>query len=51
MHAKVDLDVRVDPSILGGVILRYGDKMLDNSSGAARPAVARIVNPENRERQ
>jgi F-type H+-transporting ATPase subunit delta len=49
MHAKVDLEVRVDPSILGGVIFRYGDKMLDNSvRGRLTRTVDRIVNSENR---
>ena len=44
MHAKVDLDVRVDPSILGGVVLRYGDKMLDNSiRGRLSRTVSRIT--------
>lgn len=53
MHATVDLDVRVDPAILGGVILRYDDKMLDNSiRGRLARTVGRAVNPENRhERQ
>lgn len=52
MHAKVDLDVRVDPSLIGGVVLRYGDKMLDNSiRGRLSRTVARVANPENRERQ
>jgi len=49
MHAKVDLDVHVDPSILGGVILHYGDQMLDNSvRGRLVRTVAHVANPENR---
>jgi F-type H+-transporting ATPase subunit delta len=49
MHAKVDLDVHVDPAILGGVILRYADKMLDNSiRGRLIRTVAQVTNPENR---
>jgi F-type H+-transporting ATPase subunit delta len=49
MQTKVDLDVRVDPSILGGVIFRYGDKMLDNSiRGRLVRTVNQIVNSENR---
>lgn len=49
MHAKVDLEVRVDPSILGGVIFRYGDRMLDNSlRGRLVRTVNQIVNSENR---
>ncbi len=49
LHAKVDLDVHVDPSILGGVVFRYGDKMLDNSvRGRLARTVNRIVNSENR---
>ena len=50
MHAKVDLEVRVDPSILGGVILRYDDKMLDNSiRGRLNRTVGRITHPEGRQ--
>lgn len=49
MHARVDLDVRVDPSIIGGVILRYGDKMVDNSiRGRLSRTVGRITHPERR---
>lgn len=52
MSVKVDLDIRVDPSILGGVIFRYGDKMLDNSvRGRLARTVSRIVNSENRYKQ
>ncbi len=50
MNAKVDLEVRVDPAILGGVILRYGDKMLDNSiRGRLARTVTRITHPERRQ--
>jgi F-type H+-transporting ATPase subunit delta len=49
MRAKVDLEVRVDPSILGGVIFRYGDKMLDNSvRGRLARTVEHITHPERR---
>lgn len=49
MNAKVELEVRVDPSILGGVIFRYGDKMLDNSvRGRLVRTVNQILNSENR---
>lgn len=40
LHTKVDLNVHVDPSILGGVIIRYSDKMVDNS---ARGRLGRTV--------
>lgn len=50
MHVKVDLDVHVDPSILGGIILRHGDKMLDNSvRGRLVRTVERITHPEKRQ--
>jgi len=50
MNAKVDLEVRVDPSIIGGVIFRYGDKMLDNSiRGRLARTVGRITHPERRQ--
>ena len=49
LHAKVDLDVHVDPSILGGVVIRYEDKMLDNSvKGRLARTVNQVANPENR---
>jgi F-type H+-transporting ATPase subunit delta len=40
INAKIDLDVHVDPAILGGVIIRYSDKMVDNS---ARGRLGRTV--------
>jgi F-type H+-transporting ATPase subunit delta len=40
MNAKIDLDVRVDPGLLGGLVIRYGDKMVDNS---VRGRLARTV--------
>ncbi len=47
MNVRVDLEVRVDPSILGGVIFRYGDKVLDNSiRGRLVRTVSRITHPE-----
>jgi len=50
MHVKVDLDVHVDASILGGVIFRHGDKMLDNSlRGRLARTVERITHPERRQ--
>jgi len=50
MHTKVDLDIRVDPAILGGVVFRYGDKMLDNSvRGRLVRTVGRITHPERRQ--
>ncbi|MEN6575767.1 MAG: ATP synthase F1 subunit delta [Phycisphaerales bacterium] len=53
MSAKVDLDVHVDPAILGGVILRYDDKMLDNSvRGRLVRTITQTASPQNRhERQ
>jgi F-type H+-transporting ATPase subunit delta len=50
MNTKVDLEVHVDPSILGGVIFRYDDKMLDNSlRGRLARTVERITHPERRQ--
>ena len=40
MRAKIDLEVQMDPAILGGIIIRHGDKMLDNS---VRGRLARTV--------
>jgi F-type H+-transporting ATPase subunit delta len=49
MNTRVDLEVRVDPSILGGVIFRYGDRMVDNSvRGRLVRTVEQITHPERR---
>ena len=49
MQAKIDLEVRVDPAILGGIIIRHGDQMLDNSiRGRLTRTVSQVANPENR---
>lgn len=49
MRAKIDLEVQVDPSILGGIIIRHGDQMLDNSvRGRLLRTVSQVANPENR---
>jgi len=46
MHAKIDLEVRTDPALLGGIIIRHGDKMLDNSvRGRLLRTVSQIANP------
>ncbi|MGN0621938.1 MAG: ATP synthase F1 subunit delta [Porcipelethomonas sp.] len=37
---KVDLKVEVDPSIIGGMILRYGNSQIDNSIKGRLEAVA-----------
>jgi F-type H+-transporting ATPase subunit delta len=49
MRTKIDLEVQVDPSILGGIIIRHGDQMLDNSvRGRLARTVGQVANPENR---
>jgi F-type H+-transporting ATPase subunit delta len=49
MNAKIDLEVLVDPAILGGVIIRHGDQMLDNSiRGRLTRTVTQVANPQNR---
>jgi len=49
LRAKIDLEVQVDPSLLGGIIIRRGDKMLDNSvRGRLTRTVGQVANPENR---
>jgi F-type H+-transporting ATPase subunit delta len=49
LRAKIDLEVQVDPSILGGIIIRRGDNMLDNSvRGRLARAIRQVANPENR---
>lgn len=49
LHAPIDLQVQVDPSILGGIIIRHGDQMLDNSvRGRLLRTVRQVTNPESR---
>jgi F-type H+-transporting ATPase subunit delta len=49
LNAKIDLDVHVDPAILGGVIIRYDDKMVDNSArGRLTRTVRELLDPEKR---
>jgi F-type H+-transporting ATPase subunit delta len=51
MNAKIDLDVRVDANILGGLIVRYGDKMVDNSvKGRLTRTVNQWLNPQKRQK-
>ncbi|OHB65951.1 MAG: ATP synthase F1 subunit delta [Planctomycetes bacterium RBG_13_62_9] len=49
MKIKIDLDVQVDPSLLGGIVIRHGDKLLDNSiRGRLTRTVSRITSTEKR---
>jgi F-type H+-transporting ATPase subunit delta len=49
MQTKIDLEVRADPALLGGIIIRHGDQMLDNSvRGRLLRTVRQIADPENR---
>jgi len=51
LNTKVDLDAHVDPSIGGGVIIRYGENMLDNSvRGRLLRTVHHLTHPEKRQR-
>jgi F-type H+-transporting ATPase subunit delta len=51
MNAKIDLDVHVDARILGGLIVRYGDKMVDNSvKGRLTRTVNQLLNPQKRQK-
>ncbi len=51
LKTKVDLDVHVDPSILGGIIIRYDEEMLDNSvRGRLARTVHQLTNPEKRQK-
>jgi F-type H+-transporting ATPase subunit delta len=31
LKRKISLDISIDPSIIGGIIIRYGDKVVDNT--------------------
>ena len=51
MNRKIDLDVRTDPGILGGMIVRYGDKMVDNSvKGRLTRTIHQLRNPVKRQK-
>jgi len=51
MNAKIDLDVHVDPRILGGLVVRYGDKMVDNSvKGRLARTINQLLNPQKRQK-
>jgi len=51
MNVKIDLDVHVDTAILGGLIIRYGDKMVDNSvKGRLTRTVNQLLNPQKRQK-
>lgn len=51
LKTKVDLDVHVDPAILGGVIIRYDENMLDNSiRGRLARTVDQLTNPQTRQK-
>ena len=51
MNAKIDLDVHVDAALLGGMVIRYGDKMVDNSvRGRLARTVHQLLNPQKRQK-
>jgi F0F1-type ATP synthase delta subunit len=51
MNAKIDLDVHVDPRILGGLVVRYGDKMVDNSvKGRLARTINQLLNAQKRQK-
>jgi F-type H+-transporting ATPase subunit delta len=52
MKTKIDMDVHVDPSIVGGVIIRAGDRMVDNSMrGRLNRVVHRLTGALRRKQQ
>jgi F-type H+-transporting ATPase subunit delta len=51
LKMKVDLDVHVDPAILGGVVIRYNENMLDNSvRGRLARTINQLTNPQTRQK-
>lgn len=51
MNTKIDLDVHVDPALLGGLVIRYGDKMVDNSvKGRLARTIHQLRNPLKRQK-
>lgn len=51
MNTKIDLDVHVDPTLLGGLVIRYGDKMVDNSvKGRLTRTIHQLRNPLKRQK-
>jgi F-type H+-transporting ATPase subunit delta len=52
LQAKVDIEVHVDPFILGGVIIRYDEQMLDNSiRGRLTRTVYQLTSPQKRQKK
>jgi F-type H+-transporting ATPase subunit delta len=44
LQSKVKCEIVVDPSIMGGLVLRYGDKVIDNSvRGRLNRAITAIM--------
>jgi F-type H+-transporting ATPase subunit delta len=51
LKMKVDLDVHIDPAILGGVVIRYNENMLDNSvRGRLARTINQLTNPQTRQK-
>lgn len=49
MKNKVKLQIGVNPSIMGGIIIRYGDRVIDNSiRGRLRRAIGAIMSRPRR---
>jgi F-type H+-transporting ATPase subunit delta len=49
MKNKVKLQIGVNPSIMGGIIIRYGDRVIDNSiRGRLRRAIGAIMSRPKR---
>ena len=52
LNCRVELQLCVDPSIIGGVIIRYADKLVDNSvRGRIHRIVADIADPQKRQKR
>jgi F-type H+-transporting ATPase subunit delta len=52
MKAGVRLQLAVDPSIIGGIIIRYGNSVIDNTvTSRLRHAVQTITNQEKRQKK
>lgn len=50
MNSKVKLQIGINPSIMGGIIIRYGDRVIDNSiRGRLRRAVNIIMSKQEKQ--
>jgi F-type H+-transporting ATPase subunit delta len=50
INKKVKLELAVDPSIIGGITIRYGDKMVDNTVRSRLQQAVKTIIEQGRRR-